>query len=327
VQWIADQQLAACRDRARRRALVVGLYLDVAVGFARTASTPGATKFHPAGDRDRRATGPAQHTRPALGLAGFNPVDLVNRDCEPFRRVLAASMCYAGAIRLDHVLGSAPLPHSERRAGRPGRLYPFPFEALLAAIAQESVANQCIVIGEDLGTVLENFSRDARRRRALVLSGDAVRARRRRRLHLADLYRENALVTFATHDLSTFAGWRAAMISPSSARSASTPVRATMTALPPRRHWHGRWPGAGLQRLSFPRSRNPGRHAVAPPGGVDGRCARSHRAGEYSGTIDEHPNWRRRLPSTWKIGAARWLAAVAKVMVAPGGNGQRVGRP
>ena len=32
-----------------------------------------------------------------------------------------------------------------------------PFEALLAATAQESVAHRCVVIGEDLGTVPEGF--------------------------------------------------------------------------------------------------------------------------------------------------------------------------
>jgi len=32
VQWIADQQLSACRTRAQDAGLPIGLYLDVAVG-------------------------------------------------------------------------------------------------------------------------------------------------------------------------------------------------------------------------------------------------------------------------------------------------------
>ena len=68
-------------------------------------------------------------------------------------------MRYAGAVRLDHVLGpEAALSHSEgHEARRQGSYVRFPFEALLAVAAQESVANRCIVIGEDLGTVPEGF--------------------------------------------------------------------------------------------------------------------------------------------------------------------------
>ena len=40
---------------------------------------------------------------------------------------------------------------------RDGVYVQMPFEALLAATAQESVANRCVVIGEDLGTVPEGF--------------------------------------------------------------------------------------------------------------------------------------------------------------------------
>ena len=39
------------------------------------------------------------------GLAAVNPVALEARQFEPFLRMLQASMQYAGAIRLDHVLG------------------------------------------------------------------------------------------------------------------------------------------------------------------------------------------------------------------------------
>jgi len=67
-------------------------------------------------------------------------------------------MRHAGAIRLDHVLGlkrlfMIPSGHS---AGD-GAYVRFPFEPSLQAIAQESQAARCIVIGEDLGTVPEGF--------------------------------------------------------------------------------------------------------------------------------------------------------------------------
>ena len=67
-------------------------------------------------------------------------------------------MRHAGAIRLDHVLGLKRLylvPHGF--AADNGVYVQMPFEALLAATAQESVAHRCVVIGEDLGTVPEGF--------------------------------------------------------------------------------------------------------------------------------------------------------------------------
>ncbi|MGU7763834.1 4-alpha-glucanotransferase, partial [Enterobacter hormaechei] len=38
-----------------------------------------------------------------------------------------------------------------------GAYVQMPFEALLGAVARESAAHKCIVIGEDLGTVPEGF--------------------------------------------------------------------------------------------------------------------------------------------------------------------------
>ena len=92
------------------------------------------------------------------GLAGFNAAGLEIRSFEPYREMLRASMRYAGAIRLDHVLGLKRLylvPHGF--AADNGVYVQMPFEALLAATAQESVAHRCVVIGEDLGTVPEGF--------------------------------------------------------------------------------------------------------------------------------------------------------------------------
>src|SRR5262249_533519 len=143
------------------------------------------------------------------GLIGFNPLALARKACEPFRRVLRASMRYAGAIRLDRVMGLMRLfliPNG--MPGDKGLYVRFPFAALLEACARESLAHNCIVIGEDLGTVPADF-RDTAALWGLwsyqvmlfERTGDGG-------FHAPEDYRENALATFATHDLPTFAGWR-----------------------------------------------------------------------------------------------------------------------
>src|SRR5260370_34569187 len=77
---------------------------------------------------------------------------------EPYREMLRAAMRHAGAIRLDHVLGLKRLYLVPQGFGAADGVYvKMPFEALLAATAQESMKHRCVVIGEDLGTVPEAF--------------------------------------------------------------------------------------------------------------------------------------------------------------------------
>jgi len=83
-----------------------------------------------------------------------------------------------------------------------------PFEALLASTALASVEHACVVIGEDLGTVPEGF-RDKTADWG-IWSYQVMMFERddRGAFRGADYYSPNALVTFNTHDLSTYAGWR-----------------------------------------------------------------------------------------------------------------------
>ena len=210
VQWTADQQLRSCKELAGRLGMKVGLYLDVAVGV----QCDGFDAWNEQAAISRHlAVGAPPDSLNTLGqnwgLAGFNAAGLGVRYFEPFRQMLQASMRHAGAIRLDHVLGLKRLylvPHGF--APDSGVYVQMPFEALLAVTAQESVAHRCIVIGEDLGTVPQGF----REQMAdwgiwsyLVMMFERDDHGRFRGL---DHYAANALVTFNTHDLSSYAGWR-----------------------------------------------------------------------------------------------------------------------
>jgi 4-alpha-glucanotransferase len=210
VQWTADRQLRACRDLARQLGLKVGLYLDVAVGVQ--SGGFDAWNEQTAISRHLSVGAPPDPLNLAgqnWGLAGFNAAGLELESFEPFREMLRASMRYAGAIRLDHVLGLKRLylvPHGF--AADNGAYVQMPFEALLAATAQESAANRCIVIGEDLGTVPEGF-RDTMASWGIWSYLVMMFERDDRGAFRApDYYLPNALVTFNTHDLSTYAGWR-----------------------------------------------------------------------------------------------------------------------
>ena len=210
VQWLAERQLRGAKDLAHRLGMKVGLYLDVAVGV----QADGFDAWNEQGAISRSLSvgappDPLNTVGQNWGLAGFNAPGLAQRSFEPFRQMLQASMRHAGAIRLDHVLGLKRLylvPHGF--PARQGAYAQMPFAALQAATALESAANNSVVIGEDLGTVPEGF-RDQMAdwgvwsyKVMMFERDDAGRFRD------VDHYAHDALITFSTHDLSTYAGWR-----------------------------------------------------------------------------------------------------------------------
>jgi 4-alpha-glucanotransferase len=314
VQWNADQQLAACKALTIRRGMKVGLYLDVAVGVQSDGfdawNEQSAISRHLAVGAPPDALNTAGQN---WGLAGFNAAGLEMQSFEPFREMLRASMRHAGAIRLDHVLGLKRLylvPHGF--AADNGVYVQMPFEALLAATAQESVKHRCVVIGEDLGTVPEGFREQMAdwgiwSYQVMMFERDDRGAFRD-----VDHYSANALVTFNTHDLSTYAGWRCFSdlalkrslgIDPGESDEARWHALAMLTDV--LRHHaiedHDLYAVAGF--LARTKSRLLAISLEDLLGVID--------QPNIPGTVDEHPNWRRRLPlSMDEMAAAIDVAAL-----------------
>jgi len=299
VQWTADRQLRACRDLAKRLGMKVGLYLDVAVGVQSDGFD--AWNEQVAISRHLSVGAPPDSLNTAgqnWGLAGFNAAGLEIKFFEPYREMLRASMRYAGAIRLDHVLGLKRLylvPHGF--AANNGVYVQMPFEALLAATAQESVAHRCVVIGEDLGTVPEGFR--AKTADWGIWSYQVMMFERDEHgsFRGIDHYTPNALVTFNTHDLSTYAGWR----------SFSDLALKRSLGIDPGESDEARW--HALTRLTdILRHHGIDRHDFYAVAGFLARTKSRLLAisledllgvvdqPNIPGTVNEHPNWRRRLP-------------------------------
>src|SRR5947208_13246366 len=187
----------------------VRLYLDVAVGVQ--ADGFDAWNEQVAISRHLAVGAPPDSLNTSgqnWGLAGFNAAGLEIKSFEPYRDMLRASMRYAGAIRLDHVLGLKRLylvPHGF--AADNGVYVQMPFEALLAATALESVAHRCVVIGEDLGTVPEGFREQIAAwgiwSYQVMMFERAVQGKFRDVAHQAP----NRSGTLHTHHLSTDAAW------------------------------------------------------------------------------------------------------------------------
>jgi 4-alpha-glucanotransferase len=299
VQWVADRQLQSCRDRARRLGMKVGLYLDVAVGVQ--ADGFDAWNEQVAISRHLSVGAPPDALNTAgqnWGLAGFNAAGLEAQSFQPFRDMLRASMRHAGAIRLDHVLGLKRLylvPHGF--SARDGVYVQMPFEALLAVTAQESMAHRCVVIGEDLGTVPEGFREQMAEwgvwsYLVMMFERDA-----RGMFRGVDHYVANALVTFNTHDLSTYAGWRSfgdlalkrsLGIDPGESEDERWHALHMLSEALRQHSIDGHDLYAMLAFLSRTRSRLLAISLEDLLGVAD--------QPNVPGTVDEHPNWRRKLP-------------------------------
>jgi 4-alpha-glucanotransferase len=207
MQWVADRQLAACRDTARRNGMPIGLYMDIAVGMHPHGA--GAWMQQDVVLRDVSAGAPPDEfnsTGQDWGLAPFNPQAMPENDFAVIRKLMHATMRHAGALRLDHVLGLKRL-FMIPRGGAGGTYVRFPFEPLLRVISEESHCHSCIVIGEDLGNVPEGF-RDVLAQWGLW----GCRVMLFEREHDGDFrvpaqYPAQTLASFNTHDLPSFRGW------------------------------------------------------------------------------------------------------------------------
>ena len=299
VQWTAARQLLGCKLLAERLGMKVGLYLDVAVGVQ-------SDGFDAWNEQEAISRLLGVGAPPDLlntlgqdwGLAGFNAAGLERRSFEPFRDMLRASMRYAGAIRLDHVLGLKRLYLVPRgfRADN-GAYVLMPFEALLAATALESAAHACVVIGEDLGTVPPGFREQMNgwgiwSYQVMMFERDDAGKFRK-----PDHYSANALITFNTHDLCTYAGWR----------SFSDLKLKRALGIDPGETDQGRWQalgaldevlgGCGIEGHSF-------YSVVSFLAGTKSRLLAISLEDllgvidqpNIPGTVNEHPNWRQRVP-------------------------------
>lgn len=209
LQWIADRQMARCAEIARRRGMPIGLYTDLAIGIdphgadawseqksMLHAVTIGAPpdEFNPAGQN--------------WGLLYFNPHALPKDDFAAIRRLMRTAMRHAGAVRLDHVLGLKRIymiPAAS--SAHDGAYVRFPFAEQLRTIVEESRRARCIVIGEDLGTVPDDFRATVARWGLWSSRVMLFEREHDGRFRPPNAYPERAIASFATHDLPLYRSW------------------------------------------------------------------------------------------------------------------------
>jgi len=208
LQWEADAQLANCAQVARASGMRLGLYLDLAIGAPpESAETWGSRHKTIAGFHIGAPPDNLSLEGQDWGLAAYDPYALARTGYRPLRAILDAVMRHAAIIRIDHILGFyrlflVPVGHSPRD----GVYLRLPVEALCDALGLESVARRCLVVGEDLGTIPEDFqgllaTRNILSYRLLIFARDGER------FIAPEEYPRDALVAIGTHDLPPLLGY------------------------------------------------------------------------------------------------------------------------
>ncbi len=317
LQWRADQQLLAVKRRAEEAGVGIGLYRDLAVGVAPNGADAWSEQGIILTDASVGAPpDPFNMMGQDWGLPPLNPRALTERAYEPFVAMVRANMRHAGALRIDHVMGLLHLfwipigaPASQ------GGYVAYPFDDLLGILALESHRNRCLVIGEDLGTVPEGFRERMAEENVLsyrVLYFEKTGDRFKR----PDEYPEAALACVTTHDLATLTGfWQGTDIQLKRRLGLYPSVAAEqnewMTRLKDKRlllealHEEGLLPdGTGPGSEAAPSmepeliaavhgflARSPAKLLIVQIDDI----TREKEQLNLPGTVDERPNWRRRL--------------------------------
>jgi len=307
LQWLTQRSFTAAQTAARAAGMRIGLISDLAIGMDRGGSHAWARQsdlllglsigappdvFNPRGQD--------------WGLTSFSPRALVARGFEPFLATLRAALRHAGGVRIDHIMGLLRLWLIPRGApASEGAYLAYPLEDLLRLLALESHRHGAVVIGEDLGTVPPGFR--ARLRRAGIAGMDVMWFERTRlTFKKPTRWRHDAVAMTTTHDLPTVAGWwsgedirtrRALGLGAAGEEDERKQDRArlwrafaaagTAQGAPPPIDQPAIAVDAALGYVA----QSPSPLMLTPLEDLLGLAAQPN----LPGTIDEHPNWRRRL--------------------------------
>ena len=140
-------------------------------------------------------------------LGAFNPFELKERAYKPFIRILRANMRYAGAIRIDHVMGLSRL-YLIPDKGEEGTYLMYNAEDMFNILALESHLNKCAVVGECIGNVSDGFKDMLKERNIYALGVLWVeRKDENGTLKTPQEYDRKYFASVGTHDMPPLKAW------------------------------------------------------------------------------------------------------------------------
>lgn len=326
LQWVVEQQLEQVQQQLRAAGMAFGLYHDLALASDRYGFDVWYEKG--AFAAGVRVGSPPDGFSPEGQDWAFPPPSPTYADHDgylSFRELIRANAHAGGALRFDHVMRFFRLYWIPAQlTARQGAYVRNDAHALLRIIALESVRQQFLVIGEDLGTVTP-MMRELLDRfgilgyRLLIFEHDGVTFR------APSDYPELAAASVTTHDLPTLSGFLSGADIEARRQAGLLPDEASYTrqwqerrqALEPLRLALGQepetWPllGDDLVKEVF--------HFLVPAKSALFILNQEEITGEahqqnLPGSTAEYPNWRRKMKVTMEELAAlqpltQWIRA------------------
>lgn len=209
LQWLSNEQLEECQRHARNRGMKIGLMRDLAVGadgggaevctnlslFCRSAAV-GAPP-DPLAEKGQN-----------WGLPPMDPATLRATAFKHFIDLLRSNMSHCGALRMDHAMSLmrlwwCPPGHTADY----GAYIFYPFREMLGLLKLESVRNQCLVIGEDMGVVPPEFRQALQASNIFTNKLFYFEKLDDGRFRPPQAYDPRALAMLTNHDVPTIASW------------------------------------------------------------------------------------------------------------------------
>lgn len=313
LQWLAARGLTAAQRAARDAGMAIGIVADLAVGTDSGGSHVWSRQTDFLMGLQVGAPPDAINTQGQdWGLTTFSPMALRQRGYAPFIDMLRANLQHAGGLRVDHILGLRRLWVLPSGAKATQGVYlAYPQDELLDLIALESQRHRAVIVGEDLGTVPPGFSATLAERGVLGMQvlwfqrdyGFFVEPSR---------WSPAVLATTTTHDLPSTAGWWRGRDIDWQAQTGQLPEQVSAAQLQQDRAGdrEALWAACGFVEVAEGDTpsidntqpivdaaihfvaKTPSTLAMIPLEDLLGLDEQPN----LPGTIDEHPNWRRRLP-------------------------------
>ena len=210
LQFLADEQLAQADAIAKKSGMVMGIYRDLAVGVSEGSTEIWANSelYCP-----KASVGAPPDVLGPLGqnwgLPPMDPSKLLEAKYQPMIDLFRSNMRSCGSLRIDHAMALLRLwwvPPGASAAN--GAYIYYNVNDLLGILALESVRNNCLIIGEDLGTVPDGMD--------VLLKENGVHSYRifffeRSKLDGGFIspahYPEQAMAALTTHDMPTLRGF------------------------------------------------------------------------------------------------------------------------
>ncbi|MEB3205842.1 MAG: 4-alpha-glucanotransferase [Vampirovibrionales bacterium] len=209
TQWQAEEQMKNAKALAHEHGMTVGIYGDIAVGADRGGSEVWSQQSLYELDMSVGAPPDLLNMQGQnWGLPPLNPHKLRQVAYEPFIKMIQANMAHCGALRIDHVLGLYRMYWVPAFSSAADGVYVrYPFDDILGILALESHRQQCIIIGEDLGTVPQEVQHAMARWGMLGYRVLYFEQEQDSAFTKPQNYWLLTLATLGTHDLATLRGY------------------------------------------------------------------------------------------------------------------------